>query len=278
MARTRRIRVALQGAALAALCAGCGGGGGGGDATGSPDAPSQPASTTAPANNRPIIVARDVLPVAVSSLTSSFTRALYPEMPDLTLTLRATGDVSVLNGKAIYVVVETGDADLFQANPAVSISDQPPGATVTLKGAVNTWTLGRHTGELRVYVCTTPDCTVQFGNSPLRVPYDITVRKGMSVSDEFVAFTQEQGSPRQTVDVQVTPPEGATDWQLAAHAEGDMAQKVGSVLRISPRADQPPGTYDTRFWVESSVTVPWDGSSYSQTFAKSVMVRYTITR
>lgn len=278
MIATKKIRATLHAVAVAVLCIGCGGGGGGGDAPGTGGATSQPASTPPPPDTRPIIVAREVLPISVSSSTSKFARTLDPSMPDVTLRLLAQGDVTALAGKNLYFIVETGDPNLFQPTPAISLYENPPAADLTLKGAVDTWTLGRHAGELRVYACTDAACTVQLKDSPVRIPFDFTVIKGMTVSREEVGFPpQKRGASRPSVDVAVTVPEGANDWTVGAHGLGDVVQKVGNVLRISPNTDQPPGSYTHSVFVSTSAVVPWDHGTISRTYSQRVFIFYNIT-
>ena len=279
MSGTRKTMATLQALAVAALCIGCGGGGGGSDAADASGTTPQPASTTPTPDSRPIIAAREVLPVSVKSSTTKLARVLEAGSPDVSFRLSAQNDVGPLLGKTIYIVVETGDANLFQPTPAVSISYEPPTADITLKGAVNTWTLGRHTGELRVYACTDPACSVQLRDSPVRIPFDFNVIKGLGVSQEQVGFSpQKRGAPRPSVDVAVTLPEGATDWSISPHGLGDVVQKVGNVLRISPNTDQPPGMYTHTIFISASALEPWDTGTITRTYSKRLFVDYNITQ
>jgi hypothetical protein len=53
---------------------------------------------------------------------------------------------------------------------------------------------GTHTGRLRLMACTTESCGKQIGNSPLFLPYTITVRQDLTVSPAQDYYTGQSGS------------------------------------------------------------------------------------
>ena len=85
---------------------------------------------------------------------------------------------------------------------------------------------GVHTGRLRLMACTTQSCGNQIGNSPLFLPYTITVRQDLAVSPSQDNYTGQSGSEI-SVPLTVTFPEGATTFQARAHEPERRLQRRG---------------------------------------------------
>lgn len=175
------------GVALLVALVACGGGGGGG---GTPDA------STA-------------VTVTLLSPTQPYTATVPSRRstPDLTLVGQASGDLSTLNGRTLWVIVEDA-AGLFDPQAFTSVDARTGTATIRLFGKQLT-VAGHFTGTLRVLVCLDATCQSQLKGSPLTLPYDVTVLPGLAVSTHAVAVTARFGDQ---------PPQGALTLALPPNA------------------------------------------------------------
>lgn len=151
------MRRTLAAGVLALFLGACGGGGGGGDGGG-------PGSGV------------HVTLISPPNIVEEAYEGTY--LRPVTLVGTASGDVSSLSGRTLYIIVVDPDG-LYQANPSISFA---PGnqVNVVLTGTVQP--TPRHvTGNLTVNVCLDADCAQPLGGSPLHVPYDVTVRAGLNV-------------------------------------------------------------------------------------------------
>jgi len=71
---------------------------------------------------------------------------------------------------------------------------------------------GHYTGVLKVHVSLDPAGTQPLGNSPISIPYDVTVRPGLSVDANAVTVTAALGDPAVTRTLKATLPEGVRTW------------------------------------------------------------------
>lgn len=222
--------------ALGLLGTGCGGGGGGSDGTVPTAAPETPASTQAP----------QTLPVAISWPREQQALNIqgYDGKPvTVALAVDATGDFSLLNGKTLYVVVEMPHK-LFRPEVGISMASAAPAATIGLTGDPQAWAApGHYAGTMKVHVCLDPACTSTLQNSPLLMPYDITIGTAMSLSPAALDLSVPFGTPREGKDVLVTLPQGAQDWEFLDLQTGGLFQKVGDRIRVTPPDYAPPGNY-----------------------------------
>jgi hypothetical protein len=98
-------------------------------------------------------------------------------MPNQTIQVQASGDLNSLAGQTIYV--EIVDPDSLFNHTALSVSQGPSGTySTTLTGQVLS-TLAHYTGNLQILVSTNPTFSSQLGNSPLSLPFDVTVAQGI---------------------------------------------------------------------------------------------------
>jgi hypothetical protein len=95
-------------------------------------------------------------------------------MPDQTITVQASGNLNSLAGKTIYVEVVDPDS-LFSHSAALTVTAGVNNTySTTLTGQVLN-TPNTYHGNLQVLVATDAAMTAQLGNSPLSVPFSVTV-------------------------------------------------------------------------------------------------------
>jgi len=202
--RIARVACALALGLLLGACGGGGGGGGGGGLAGLPigggasgngATPNNPGSPLVDPNfttvNLSVENVVDVLTDAGKPASISGTYFEGAKMADVGLLGTAVGDLSVLNGKTLYVIVED-PAGLFQANVQATPTTSPkPGLLVVLLGKT-LQTPGTYTGNLRVYVCLDARCSVRLGNVPYNIPYNVVVKRGMKI-EIGEAFKNKRG-------------------------------------------------------------------------------------
>ena len=99
---------------------------------------------------------------------------------------------------------------------------------------------GTHTGRLRLMACTTESCGKQIGNSPLFLPYTITVRQDLAVSPAQDNYTGQSGSDI-SVPLTITLPEGGTTFEAGFISQDDVcttadvtATSLRAILRSLP--------------------------------------------
>jgi len=190
--RIARVACALALGLLLGACGGGGGGGGGGlagfpvggSASGNGTTPNNPGSPLVDPNfttvNLSVESVVDVLSDAGKPASISGTYFEGAKMADVGLLGTAVGDLSVLAGKTLYVIVED-PAGLFQASVQATPTTSPkPGLFVMLLGKT-LQTPGTYTGNLRVYVCLDARCSVRLGNVPYNIPYNVVVKRGMKI-------------------------------------------------------------------------------------------------
>lgn len=120
--------------------------------------------------------------------------------------LRGTlvGDLSLLNGRTLFIIVEDPAGTFVPASTSIAVT----GATgeITLSGpALNT--TGTKSGTLRVSVCLDAQCSTRIRNTPVLVPYQVTVHPTLSVPPS-VAITAPFGVQPAPLDVPITLPFG----------------------------------------------------------------------
>lgn len=200
-------------AVVCAVLASCGGGGGGGGVA-VPSTPSQPST-----------------PVNVSNVRF---QALDHEafegedrIPPLAITADVTGDLSVLAGKTVYVLVEDPD-QLYASNPSLSLTSTGLGNQLTLFPRGLNTKVGIFQGNLKVNVCLDADCRQPFGGSPFSVPYKLKVLPGLKITQAGnIALNWKFGEPLPTWRSDVTLPAGATGFGSTVFRRG--SQIVSSV-------------------------------------------------
>jgi hypothetical protein len=249
---------------LGGLVASCGGGGGGGDAGGASSAPTSSVS-----------VALASVPTIQSTLFEG------RQGSSVSLQIEVSGDIDSLDGKTVYVIVED-PSSLFENPPRVFLNDTPPGAYVTLVGR-KLDVAGHYKGNLKIHACLDNACSVELGNSPLAVPYDVTVLPGMTLDQQVFNVTVPFGQIPPVQTVAVTLPPSVTSWgvnnsmpyirdpSMAASSTTDSSSATGVVsLRLEPAL---PGTYTRTAVVYTNVI----NAVMALHFEKTVTVTYTVT-
>jgi len=115
---------------------------------------------------------------------------------------------------------------------------------------------GTYTGRLRLMACTSAACTTQVGNSPLFLPYTITVKQDLSVSPAQDNYTAQSGADV-SVPLTIVLPDGETSFQTQVTSQNDVcstaavtANSLNAVLRSLPS-----GNYNCTFRFTSGARV-----------------------
>jgi hypothetical protein len=187
-------------------------------------------------------------------------------MPNVTLTGHATGNIASLNGQTVYVVIED-PAGLFESQAQVLLGGNGS-VSVPLAGKLQS-SARTVNGSLRIFVCLDMNCTRQLGNSPLSLPYQVTVRPGLSVSTQSIMVDSVFGEAPAPRQITVNLPKYLTGWQvqtfdpLHAYASAYLSeshdagagaeQSTALTLTLPPQA---PGTYEATVRVRATTSSP----------------------
>jgi hypothetical protein len=217
------------------------------------------------------------------SVATSFPTTLQADLyegtalQDVYLAGTATGDLSVLNGRVLHVVVVDPDG-LFQDNPEAWINTTPtPGVFVWLHGRPLS-TPGSYRGTLKVYACLDSACTVRLGNTPIRIPYEVRVRKGLSIETSKVTLNAVFGVPAATAKIHVTPSEGRSIDEIVIYGSGENivaafspVEPDGSAILNVDGLVSKPGTYTRRITLGTRGLFP-----HPIDLAKAIDITYTV--
>jgi hypothetical protein len=221
-------------AVFGAGMAGCGGGGGGGGGGGagvavtSPPAAVPAGPSTGSGNGQGDTPVLDpnftTIDLSISKITPASLQQTFYEGANLDPLLfvgTATGDLNLLNGKTLYIVIEDGD-QLFEANAQATVHTSG-GVTGVAVGPSFRKTIkpGSYAGSLNIYACLDARCSVRFKDAPFKLPYDVKIKAassfadtGSSAIDVRVPFST---TPR-TVSLPLTPAEGTPASNLSLSA------------------------------------------------------------
>lgn len=263
---------ALLALALVACGGGGGSGGGGGGGSSAPAGGGQPATQVLAGTS----VRLDSPPSGITATVGDGTL-----MSDVRLVGSATGDLTPLAGRTIYVIVEDPD-QLFDATPAVSFQGVATVA-IDLRGRTQSGT-GTRRGQLNVHVCLDPQCSVRLANSPLAVPYEVVVAKAIDLSSTTVDVQRTFGDPtvQQVVTVRLLSPSASLDVlappfdPLAPSPIRVGTQSFNGATWSLPLTFVPalPGVYTAAIRLRTAV-VP-SGSGASQRVEETLTVTYTV--
>jgi hypothetical protein len=262
-----------------ALLASCGGGGGGG----SQGAGNTPAGSTAPTNT--VFDA-----VGISLVSPSKVEADYPESAytsGVAIYIRADGDYLQLAGRTIYAIVE--DPDSLLGEPYVSVDQHPsPDAqahAIISTGSRQVNTPGHFQGEFKVHACLDKECRGEIAGSPLRIPYDVTVRAGMELDRQALSVTLPFGQvpPEELVTVRL--PQHLASW-IALTSTPNTGDDRSSLATTA--LDTGPGTGSVRLalgvakvgtHVETALvhTNVAEANDMTYRYEKTITVTYTVT-
>jgi len=137
----------------------------------------------------------------------------------------AAGEVSVLNGQPIYITVDD-PLQLFESYTAVPLDFGYKSGQVNLVGKAKILsTTDSAKGSLKIYACLDTQCKTQLSNSPLSVPYSLTV-----VKSNVSVGSNSNGSQWQTAS-------------LIANSEFNLPRQFDTAVDASGNA--------LRVWVDS---------------------------
>ncbi|MEY4752429.1 MAG: hypothetical protein RJA44_104 [Pseudomonadota bacterium] len=227
---------------LLGLLASCGGGGGGDSSGVSIQVNGQPAVTE----------------TVMAGLT----------VQDLAITGVVTGNVSELSGKIVYVQVVDPD-QMFQNTPRFSTGSNASFRLNLFGTPLNT--VGHLKGNLTIYACLDSGCKSQLGNSPITVPYDVTVSPGLVADAASVNFSTKFGDFSQSKIVNVQMPMNMTGVTISA-------LNVIGYNSTEFSVDRPAGIINSGDTVPLTVTAfPQAPGSYSGSIKITAQTRSTGT-
>ncbi|RZI43822.1 DUF4214 domain-containing protein [Herbaspirillum sp. HC18] len=219
------------------------GGDGGGDSSNSPAG-----TTTASATGLSIVN------LAPNSVTSQIYES--QTVPSITITGGLAGDITVLNGKTLYLFAIVPDP-LFSSQPSMRIDAANRTASITLSGIAPPKVAKTYSNSITVRACLDPDCRTEIGNSNAKIPYTITVKPGLTVGSSNVAMNATFGTLPAHVTVPVTLPPGTTSWGVNVQRPTSAGWNWVSPIQVSKVADGTSGV------VISAVRLAPAGSTYS---------------
>jgi hypothetical protein len=216
----------VGGIAVAVGLTACGGGGGGGGGGGLPlgglplgGTPTQPTGSVLPIS--PTFTTVDL---SIASITPASIKAEYYEggsgIGVTMLTGTATGDLGVLTGKTLYVILEDPDS-LFKPNPQVFPFSGNGQAGVSVLVQPNPKKAGIYRGNINVYACLDSICSVRLGNVPFKIPYDVVVKRNTTFDangSDSIATSTPFSADVQKLALKINPAEGTpmSSWELRA--------------------------------------------------------------
>ena len=135
-------------------------------------------------------------------------------------------------------------------------------------------TAGHHVGSLKIYVSLDSAGTAPLGNTPLVVPYDVTVDPGLVLEPATVDVAASFGDSSTSGSVQVTAPGGSTlrlENPLSTAPFSVLSVDASNVLHFTLGA-QPIGTYS--YVVHVYANGVYQGQSYE--LSKDLVVNFTV--
>ncbi|MDQ0013738.1 hypothetical protein J2W23_002120 [Variovorax boronicumulans] len=189
----------------------CGGGGGGGGGGGFPLGAAPPAQPTG--SGLPISPTFTTVNLSISSVTPASIKAEFYEGGSIDvnmLTGMATGDLSVVTGKTLYVILEDPDS-LFKPNTqSIPFSSNGQGG-VSVLVQPNPKKAGVYRGNINVYACLDSICSVRLGNVPFKIPYDVVVKRNTTFDangSDSIAVSTPFSPDVQKIALKINPAEG----------------------------------------------------------------------
>lgn len=247
----------LFGTGLAVLLVACGGGGGGSSGGG------------------------QVAAVSIASHAPALLEVTEYEGRSHGAALQVTlsGDLASLSGKTVYVVADVPGPVLTET-PQITVYGTQPRADVLLSTRTgNTIPAGVYEGTAVLHACLDPDCKVEFGNSPVSVPYKVTILPSLRVAQAAVQRDVDFGSPSDTQRIAVSLPPGTIEWSVGGPDTTDGAYTVSKAADGSANVEvvfavAAPGTRGGTYQIDA--IVPRADGSGLQTMQAWLEVSYTV--
>jgi hypothetical protein len=235
----RSLRTIMLGG-LAGLLVACGGGGGGGD------------------NSVGVTIDS---PTRIDSQTAEGST-----LPDVTLNAHFTGNFASLNGQTLLLVIEDPDG-LFEQQPQVTLSVNG-NLSLVLTGKLQA-SARTVSGTVRILACLDVNCTRQLAGSPYSLPYQVTVRPGLTLGSQTLDVATTFGQTPAVQQVSVGLPEFLSGWQVQAFdpvtgfssnvvlESHDAAAAAGQTTQLTlTLPPQPPGSHVATVRVRATITPP----------------------
>jgi hypothetical protein len=137
------------------------------------------------------------------------------QVPSLVLSFRITGDLTVFRNAPLLLVIEVSDPSLFEATPFVSIASDGVSGIAQLVGKFGSATAGVHAGNAVVHACLGLQCTTELKVAGATIPYQITIKPGVSTATDRLTMSAPFGSLPSDVVLPVSLPDGATSWSVS---------------------------------------------------------------
>ena len=199
------------------------------------------------------------------------------------LTGKVTGNLSVLNGKTVYVIVED-PAGLFFPSATVSAPNAQGDVTLELEGRPLD-SVGDFRGNLTVRACLDSACKTQLRGSPLRVPFHVAVTAGLGFPTTTLEVSAKFGSPPFSRTLTGAPAGKLSNFSWGSTISPDERKIISLDPQSQSQPTDPlalnvlfraaaPGTHVKEFSLSGQIEAA-DGSTYWAT--EIITVRYTVT-
>lgn len=103
------------------------------------------------------------------------------QVQSLDVTADIMGNVALLNGRTVFVLVEDPDR-LFDPNATLILGANGLNNVLRLVGRRTNTAVGEFRGTIGINVCLDAQCTQRLGGSPVQVPYQVKVLQGLRFS------------------------------------------------------------------------------------------------
>lgn len=200
--------------------------------------------------------------VRFSALEASTTRIEVAEgatAPDVVLSAQVSGNVALLDGKTLFVVIDD-PIGLFTPTPVIGYDAVSGRASIALAGRPQT-VAGSRSGRLGVRVCLDAGCQTALTPAGYGIDLAVTVRAGLRTSPRQVVVREPFGTLPDPSLVRVIVPEGRAasefDAGMVAGVDNrlvfDLTRQLtpgAEGLRVAPRL-LPVGRYERRLEVSA---------------------------
>lgn len=194
---------------------------------------------------------------ALGASTTRFDVAEGATVPDVVLSAQVSGNVAVLDGKTLYVLIDD-PIGLFTPTPSIGYDAGTQRASIVLAGRPQT-VAGQRGGRLGVRVCLDAGCQTQLTPAGYGIDLAITVRAGLRTSPQQITVRVPFGTLPDPSLVRIVVPEGrsASEFDAGIVAGPDNSPVFDLTRQLTPGAEGvlvaprllPVGRYERRLGV-----------------------------
>lgn len=135
-------------------------------------------------------------------------------VPSVAISGRLSGNLSLINGATLYLVVVVPDQFLFSATPVVNIDPDGLGGNIQLVGVAPPDGPRTYTGIMTLHACLDAGCVRELQVANADIPYSVRVRTGLKPALSAVTLETSFGTLASPVTMPVTLPEGVLSWEV----------------------------------------------------------------